>query len=76
MIAQATITQATVSNSLIFLQLNIKIGEYICYKDNNGRKLGRLLAILNDDNSYKLKVQRILTYNELPRQFQSNFSIT
>ncbi|PKY61568.1 hypothetical protein RhiirA4_431904 [Rhizophagus irregularis] len=52
--------------------LNIKIGEYICHKDNNGRKLGRLLAILNDNNSYKLKVQRILTYNELPRQFQSN----
>lgn len=34
--------------------------------------MGRLLAILNDNNGYKLKVQRILTYNELPRQFQSN----
>ncbi|CAB4443282.1 unnamed protein product [Rhizophagus irregularis] len=50
-------------------QVEYQIGEYICYKDNNGRKLERVLAILNDSNSYKLKGQRILTYNELPRQF-------
>ncbi|CAB4405942.1 unnamed protein product [Rhizophagus irregularis] len=55
-----------------FWHVEYQIGKYICYKDNNGRKLGRLLAILNDINSYKLKGQCILTYNELPRQFQSN----
>ncbi|CAG8751482.1 13001_t:CDS:2, partial [Rhizophagus irregularis] len=31
--------------------------------------------ILNDSNSYKLKGQRILTYNELSRQFQSNYRL-
>ncbi|CAG8735914.1 21614_t:CDS:2, partial [Rhizophagus irregularis] len=49
-----------------------QIGEYLCYNDNNRRKLGRLLAILYGNDGYKLKIQRILTYNELPTNFKSN----
>ncbi|RGB42106.1 hypothetical protein C1646_751292 [Rhizophagus diaphanus] len=58
--------------NIIIKQVEYQIGKYICYKDNNGRKLGRLLAILNDSNNYKLKGQHIvLTYNKLPRQFKA-----
>ncbi|CAB4381734.1 unnamed protein product [Rhizophagus irregularis] len=53
-------------------QVKYQIGEYLCYNDNNRRKLGRLLAILYGNDSYKLKIQRILTYNELPTNFKSN----
>ncbi|CAB4405449.1 unnamed protein product [Rhizophagus irregularis] len=71
-INETIVDEALKSDKLLQNIFEYQIGKYICYKDNNGRKLGRLLAILNDINSYKLKGQCILTYNELPRQFQSN----
>ncbi|UZO13261.1 uncharacterized protein OCT59_004765 [Rhizophagus irregularis] len=59
-------------NSIMIRQVKYQIGEYLCYNDNNRRKLGRLLAILYGNDGYKLKIQRILTYNELPTNFKSN----
>ncbi|GBC36636.2 hypothetical protein RIR_jg28879.t1 [Rhizophagus irregularis DAOM 181602=DAOM 197198] len=35
-------------------QVKYQIGEYLCYNDNNRRKLGRLLAILYGNDGYKL----------------------
>ncbi|PKC63381.1 hypothetical protein RhiirA1_443380 [Rhizophagus irregularis] len=59
-------------NSIMIRQVKYQIGEYLCYNDNNRRKLGRLLAILYGNDGHKLKIQCILTYNELPTNFKSN----
>ena len=41
-------------------------GDFIYYQDNGQKKLGRLRAILKNDEYYKLRVQKILNYNDLP----------
>ena len=41
-------------------------GDFIYYQDNGQKKLGRLRAILKNDEHYKLRVQKILNYNDLP----------
>ena len=43
-------------------------GDFVYYYDDDGhRKLGRLRAILkNDDGDYQLRIQKILNYNDLP----------
>src|SRR3990170_3697157 len=46
-----------------------RIGDYICYKETTERKFGRILVILIENNIEKLKIQRLLTYNELPEKF-------
>jgi hypothetical protein len=47
-------------------------GDFVYYYDDDGhRKLGRLRAILkNDDGDYQLRVQKILNYNDLPRNLK------
>ena len=43
-------------------------GDFVYYNDNNGRRrLGRLRAILKNDNEdYQLRIQKILNYDDLP----------
>lgn len=42
-------------------------GDFIYYQDNGQKKLGRLRAILKNDNGhYQLRVQKILNYDDLP----------
>lgn len=42
-------------------------GDFVYYHDDGYRKLGRLRAILkNDDGDYQLRIQKILNYNDLP----------
>gem|GEM_PF-888645 len=57
----------------IFICFNIvtyKSGEFIYYHDN-GRQLGRLRAILkNADEQYRLRIQKIVDYDNLPRIFR------
>jgi len=46
-------------------------GDFVYYHDNGLRKLGRLRAILkNDDGDYQLRIQKILNYNDLPGNFK------
>ena len=47
------------------------MGEFIYYRDN-GRQLGRLRAILKNanDEQYRLKIQKIVDYNNLPGIFK------
>ena len=46
-----------------------QISDYICYKEATERKFGWILAILIENNIEKLKIQHLLTYNELPEKF-------
>jgi hypothetical protein len=43
----------------------------VSYDESARRKFGRILAILLENNIEKLKIQRILTFNELPENFHS-----
>lgn len=43
----------------------------MCYNESAGRKLGRILAILLENNVKKLKIQRVLTFDELPEHFRN-----
>ena len=43
----------------------------MCYKEVTRRKLGRILAIVLEDNIRKLKIQRVLTFNELPKNLRN-----
>ncbi|CAG8801338.1 22067_t:CDS:2, partial [Cetraspora pellucida] len=45
---------------------SIKINKY------NVKKLGRIRAIIISDNTLKLKVQKIIKYHELPKNFYNN----
>ena len=42
-------------------------GDFVRYNDNGHQKLGRLRAILiNNDGCYQLRIQKILNYDDLP----------
>lgn len=43
----------------------------MCYNESSGRKLGRILAILLENNVKKLKIQCVLTFDELPEHFHN-----
>jgi len=49
-------------------------GDFIYYtNDVRQRKLGRLRAILlNEENQYRFKIQKVLSYDDLPNIFKSN----
>ncbi|CAG8749483.1 20966_t:CDS:2, partial [Rhizophagus irregularis] len=47
-------------------------GDFVIYKESNERRFGRVLAIIQQDNRLKIKIQRILRYEELPKNLQSN----
>jgi hypothetical protein len=47
-------------------------GDFIYYTDNEIRKLGRLRAILlNEEKQHRFKIQKILFYDDLPGIFKS-----
>ena len=47
-------------------------GDFIYYLDNKQKKLGRLRAILlNNEKQYRLKIQKVLLYNDLPGNLKS-----
>ena len=48
-----------------------RIGDYVCYKKATERKLGRILAIVLENSIKKLKIQRILIFDELPNNLRS-----
>ncbi|GBC01149.1 hypothetical protein RclHR1_40880001, partial [Rhizophagus clarus] len=48
-----------------------KSGEFIYYHYNNERQLGRLRAILkNANNEYRLRIQEVVSYDNLPEIFK------
>ena len=48
-------------------------GNFVIYNESNGmRRFGRILAIVQQNSRLKMKIQRILRYEELPRNLQSN----
>ena len=48
-----------------------KSGEFIYYHYNNERQLGRLRAILkNANNKYRLRIQEVVSYDNLPEIFK------
>ena len=48
-------------------------GDFVIYRESRElKRFGRILAIIQQDNWLKIKIQRILTYDELPRNLQSN----
>ena len=47
--------------------------DFVIYRESRElKRFGRILAIIQQDNWLKIKIQRILTYDELPRNLQSN----
>src|SRR3954452_2341109 len=47
-------------------------GEFVIYRENNSRRIGRIRSIISVNEEIKIKIQRIYIYNELPHQFYSN----
>ena len=50
-----------------------KCGDFVYYYDHydNERKLGRLRAIvLNEEDQYRLRIQKVLDYDDLPGTFK------
>ena len=48
-------------------------GDFVIYRESREKKrFGRILAIIQQDNQPMIKIQRILTYDELPKNLQSN----
>ena len=48
-------------------------GDFVIYRESRElKRFGHILAIIQQDNWLKIKIQRILTYDELPRNLQSN----
>ena len=47
-------------------------GDFIYYIDNNQKNLGRLRAILlSNEKQYRLKIQKVLLYDDLPGNLKS-----
>ena len=47
-------------------------GNFIYYIDNNQKNLGRLRAILlSNEKQYRLKIQKVLLYDDLPGNLKS-----
>jgi hypothetical protein len=47
-------------------------GEFIIYREENRRRIGRIRSIISVNEEIQIKVQRIYIYNELPNHFYSN----
>ena len=64
------------SCNYIFICFNVivtyKSGEFVYYQDNGQRQLGRLRAILKNanDDQYRLRIQKVVNYDNLPRIFK------
>uniref|UniRef100_U9TWW1 BAH domain-containing protein n=1 Tax=Rhizophagus irregularis (strain DAOM 181602 / DAOM 197198 / MUCL 43194) TaxID=747089 RepID=U9TWW1_RHIID len=59
-------------SSIIIANVTYHSGDFVIYKESNERRFGRVLAIIQQDNRLKIKIQRILRYEELPKNLQSN----
>ncbi|GBB94278.1 hypothetical protein RclHR1_23220004 [Rhizophagus clarus] len=57
-------------HEILISEVLYRSGDFIYYQDNCQKKLGRLKAILKNDEYYKLRVQKILNYNDLPRNLK------
>ncbi|GBC17906.2 hypothetical protein GLOIN_2v1790940 [Rhizophagus irregularis DAOM 181602=DAOM 197198] len=54
-------------HEIIISEVIYQSGDFVYYHDNGLKKLGRLRAILKDENgNYELRVQLILNYDDLP----------
>ncbi|GBC42021.2 hypothetical protein GLOIN_2v1479904 [Rhizophagus irregularis DAOM 181602=DAOM 197198] len=54
-------------HEIIISEVIYQSGDFVYYYDNDLKKLGRLRAILKDENgNYELRVQLILNYDDLP----------
>jgi hypothetical protein len=47
-------------------------GDFVIYKESGSKRLGHILAIVQQDYQLKIKIQRILRFKELPGNLQSN----
>ena len=49
-------------------------GDFVIYREpiESLKRIGRILAIVQEGDQLKIKIQRIVTYDELPRNLQSN----
>ena len=47
-------------------------GDFIIYREaRNLKRFGRILAIIQQDGRQRIKIQRVLTFEDLPRNLQS-----
>ena len=47
-------------------------GDFIVYRESrNSKRIGRILAIIRQDNKLKVKIQHVLLFKDLPRNLQS-----
>jgi len=60
-------------SSITIAQTVYYSGDFVIYRDSGETKrFGRILAIVQQDNQSKIKIQCILRFEELPRNLQSN----
>jgi hypothetical protein len=51
----------------------ILLGDFVIYRESREvKRIGHILAIIQQDGRLKIKIQRILLYEDLPKNFQSN----
>ncbi|CAG8703935.1 2431_t:CDS:2 [Rhizophagus irregularis] len=53
---------------------NYYSGDFVTYRKSSGspKEIGHILAIVQQDNGLKIKIQRVLLYEDLPVNLQSN----
>ncbi|RGB28732.1 hypothetical protein C1646_767448 [Rhizophagus diaphanus] len=57
--------------TIVINHVSYQIGDYVYYKEANRKKIGRILAIILENNIKKLKIQRVLIFDELPEGFHT-----
>ncbi|RGB39725.1 hypothetical protein C1646_754223 [Rhizophagus diaphanus] len=58
-------------HEIIISEVIYQSGDFVYYHDNGLQKLGRLRAIMKDENgNYELRVQLILNYDDLPENLK------
>ncbi|EXX55739.1 hypothetical protein RirG_222700 [Rhizophagus irregularis DAOM 197198w] len=55
--------------TIVIKQVLYQIGDYVYYNEITGKKFRRILVIILENNIEKLKIQRVLTFDELPESF-------
>ncbi|CAG8690169.1 17230_t:CDS:2, partial [Dentiscutata erythropus] len=48
------------------------LGDFVVYKESAKNRIGRILSIIQKDGYLNINIQRILIFEELPRNLQSN----
>ncbi|PKC53288.1 hypothetical protein RhiirA1_404412 [Rhizophagus irregularis] len=57
--------------TIVIKQVLYQIGDYVYYNEITGKKFGHILAIILENNIEKLKIQHVLTFDELPESFHT-----